>query len=233
VDQVRLESQRPAEEYKLQDQAAQQLPEEQTRTFAPEPPAVMVPPQAAPAPAPASPPPALAKAEAERSNIVTPPEEVRVDAKALREQSAATLPVTVEQVVATSPAPPLEAEQPTPSLAGSAADVPARKEVERAAAEADSSDHDLSSVSIAGTRARRPAGRTAGPRGTISGSLSSGEARPAADEDPERSDPQKWLEEIRELRRAGKVAEADRAWQQFREAFPKFPVANEDIARKK
>ena len=56
---------------------------------------------------------------------------------------------------------------------------------------------------------------------------------PGADEDPERSDPQKWLEEIRELRRAGKVADADRAWQQFREAFPKFLVADDDLARKK
>jgi hypothetical protein len=47
------------------------------------------------------------------------------------------------------------------------------------------------------------------------------------------SDPAKWLAEIRELRRAGKVEEADRAWLQFRETFPKFPVADDDIARKK
>jgi hypothetical protein len=231
VDEVQRESQRQVEEYKLQDQVAQQPQEDQARTFAPEPPAVMVP-QAGPASAPASPPPAaLAKAEAERSNTVAAPEEVRVDAKALREQSSATSPVAVESVVvADSPAPQLAAEQPT--FAGAVSAVAARKEVERAAAEADSSDDDLSSVSVTGTRARRP-GRSVGPRGTISGSISSSEARPVADEDPERSDPQKWLEGIRELRRAGKVAEADRAWQQFREAFPKFPVADDDLARKK
>jgi hypothetical protein len=230
VDKAQLESQRQVEEYKLQDQVAQQ-PQQQPPAFAPEPPAVMVR-QAAPASAPASPPPAaLAKAE-ERLNTVAPPEEVRVDAKALREQSSATSPVAVESVVANSPAPQLAAEQP--SFAGSVSAVAARKEVERAAAEAeaDSSDDDLSSVSITGTRARR-AGRGVGPRDTISGSRSSSEARPAADEDPERSDPQKWLEEIRELRRAGKMVEADRAWEQFRTAFPKFPVADDDLARKK
>ena len=47
------------------------------------------------------------------------------------------------------------------------------------------------------------------------------------------ADPAKWLEEIRDLRRAGKTAEADRAWERFREAFPDFAVAEDDIARKK
>jgi hypothetical protein len=149
------------------------------------------------------------------------------------------LPVTVVTEPVDSPAPQIAAEQPAPSLAGSVATVTAHREVQRAtapaAAEADSSDDDLSSVSVSGTRARR-AGRTAGPRGTISGSALSSESRPAADEDAERadlrSDPQKWLESIRELRRAGKVEEADRAWQEFHKAFPNFPVADDDLARK-
>jgi negative regulator of sigma E activity len=215
VDKARLEPQRQVEESKLQDQVAQERRqerrEEQQPAFAAEPPAVTVQqaaPASAPAPAPASvpaapPPAALAKTELERLN-------------------AATLD---------SPAPQVAAEQPSPGLAGSVATVSARKEVEEAPAEVDSSDDDLSSVSITGTRARR-AGRTAGPRGTISGSAISSETRPAADEDAEHSDPEKWLEEIRELRRAGKVEEADRQWQEFGKAFPNFPVATDDLARK-
>ncbi len=80
---------------------------------------------------------------------------------------------------------------------------------------------------------RRAPGRTAGPRNTISSQALSSETRPPADEDAEQSDPEKWLERIRDLRRAGKAVEADRAWQQFRTAFPDFPVANDDLARKK
>ena len=56
--------------------------------------------------------------------------------------------------------------------------------------------------------------------------------RAAADE-AEHADPEKWLEEIRGLRRAGKAVAADREWQQFRAAFPDFRVADDDLARKK
>ncbi|HKQ13276.1 MAG TPA: hypothetical protein VJT80_07555 [Steroidobacteraceae bacterium] len=205
-----------AEQAKLEDQVAQQPPESkrdnQKPAFAPEPPA-------APASAPAAPPPAvLAKKESERSNAAAP-EEVRADAQ------------TLSGLTATSPSPAPQVASEQPAFAGAVATAPARKEA--APAEADYSSDDLSSVSVTGTRARRPAGRTAGPRGTISGSALSSESRPAADEDVDHSDPAKWLVEIRELRRAGKVDEADRAWLQFREAFPTFPVADDDIARKK
>jgi hypothetical protein len=231
-----------ADQAKLQDQIAQQPPESKADNrepalFAPEPPAVVLP-RVAPASAPAAPPPAaLAKTEAERVFGLAPPEEVRVDAKASREQSlsSATAPAAVQSAAADSPAPEVAAEQPPPTLAGSVATttITARKEAAPASVETDSSSDDLSSVSVTGTRARR-AGRTAGPHGTVSGSIrSSSEARPAADEDVDHSDPAKWLAEIRELRRAGKVEEADRAWLQFRETFPKFPVADDDIARKK
>ena len=231
VDKARLEPQRQVEESKLQDQVAQERREVEQPVFAAEPPAVTVQ-QAAPASAPAAPPPAaLAKAESEERLNRRAPEEGRADAKALREQTTVTSSVAVDTATLDSPAPQVAAEQPSPALAGSVATVSARKEVEQAPAEVDSSDDDLSSVSITGTRARR-AGRTAGPRGTISGSAISSETRPAADEDAEHSDPEKWLEEIRELRRAGKVVEADREWQEFGKAFPNFPVATDDRARK-
>ena len=56
--------------------------------------------------------------------------------------------------------------------------------------------------------------------------------RAAADE-AEHADPEKWLEEIRGLRRAGKAVDADREWQQFRERSRTFRVADDDLARKK
>lgn len=215
ADKARVEQQQQVQERKLQEQVAQEPRQE--RQFAPEPPAVMAP-QSPSAPLPeAAPPAALTKAEPVRSNSA-PREEVRVDAKALRDEALVSSPVAVvNSETIDSPAPQIAAEQPAP--------LPV---------EADSGD-DLGSVSVAGTRARR-AGRAPGVRGTISGSVLSSETRPAADEDAERSDqrsdPQKWLEEIRELRRAGKAEEADRAWEQFRKAFPSFPVADNDLARK-
>ena len=73
-----------------------------------------------------------------------------------------------------------------------------------------------------------------GPRGTISTRvLQPARPRPASDEQADRSDPKAWLEEIRELRRAGKTADADREWLRFREEFPDFHVAADDLARKK
>jgi hypothetical protein len=236
VEEVRLQAQQSAEEAKLQDQVAQQPPQDRQSQFAAEPPVVTVQ-QTVPAAAPAAPPPAAsAKTESERLNRLAHeevPEELRADAKALREQSAGNSPVApVAADTGTRALPAPQAAAESPAFAGSVATVSARKEVERAAAEADSSDDEPSSVSSTGTRARR-AGRTAGPRGTISGSALSSETRPAADEDADRSDPQKWLEQIRELRRAGKVVEADREWLEFGKAFPNFPVADDDLARRK
>lgn len=88
---------------------------------------------------------------------------------------------------------------------------------------------------MSGSRTRRATGRTAGPRNTVSSSSAggalSGEMRSAA-EQAQHDDPAKWLEEIRDLRRAGKAVDADREWKLFREAFPDFRVADDDLARK-
>jgi hypothetical protein len=253
ADKVRVEavrrleeSQRQAAESKLQEQVAQppQSRREQPVLFAPEPSPAAIAPQAPAVLADAPPAPAaLAKAEIERSNsvAVTPPEEVRVDAKVLNspasDVSAPITAVSSESLYSLDSSPPqIAAEQPTPSVTTATETVTARQETKSAAAEADSADDALSSVSITGARTARRNGRTAGPRGTISGSALSTETRPAADEDTEqaelRADPQKWLESIRELRRTGKVEAADRAWQEFHKTYPDFPVADDDLARK-
>jgi hypothetical protein len=163
------------------------------------------------------------------STAVAPLQESLAKAQA---QPRAVMPVAPAPPVVESPAPQLAAEQP--SYVRSVESVADRKEVGRAEAEADDSV-DASEVSVAGSRNRRATGRTAGPRNTVStatsGAALSSDARPADAE--EQSDPQKWLEEIRGLRRAGKAVDADREWQLFRDAFPDFRVADDDLARKK
>jgi hypothetical protein len=48
-----------------------------------------------------------------------------------------------------------------------------------------------------------------------------------------RLEPQVWLEQIRTLRREGKVLEADEQWRQFAAAYPAFAVTRDDLARPK
>jgi hypothetical protein len=43
--------------------------------------------------------------------------------------------------------------------------------------------------------------------------------------------PEAWLQEIRDLRKAGKVADADREWREFKTAYVEFEVAPDDFAR--
>ena len=217
------------DESKLQEETAQarqskpqpaQEPEAEIQSFVPDQPSASTP-AAAPQPAaPQAPPPSLAsvaKAEKRRADSAVV-EEVVATAQA-REQSSADVPFAISTVTAVQPAPAPREEDDR--AAGVAADSSAN--VER----------QLQEVVITGNRQRRAAGRTAGPRNTISGSAFNTEKRPTADADTEQTDPAKWLEEIRDLRRAGKTVEADRAWELFREAFPDFAVAEDDLARKK
>ena len=44
-------------------------------------------------------------------------------------------------------------------------------------------------------------------------------------------DPERWLEQIRQLRKDNKQTDADREWRRFREAFPDHPVSEVDAAR--
>jgi hypothetical protein len=148
----------------------------------------------------------VAKTEAERMKPAAPAQEVVVTGDRLRSSAQeAASPVTV-----------ITPDDVT--TAGSSAP------------EADSS-RTVEEVVMTGSR-RRATGRTAGPRGTIS-TQSFRADRPASDDQADRSDPNAWLEEIRQLRRDGKSADADREWLRFHEAFPNFPVAADDIARKK
>ncbi len=186
----------------------------------------------------APPPPSLAKAEAKRASNLTSAaaEEVRADAAGQRDrESAASVAAAVANVDSREET--LAAQLPTPPLVQPVEAIAARRQIDRAEPQQEADDtSELSETSVTGSRSRRATGRTAGPRNTISSSASggalAGEMRAAADE-AEHADPEKWLEEIRGLRRAGKAVAADREWQQFRAAFPDFRVADDDLARKK
>ena len=176
------------------------------------------------------------KMEAERSDNAAR-EEVRAEAKGMRDQALVASPGAVDTMNVAPPESQLANSQPQPSpaFAGAPSVQPAasRAEVDSTVAKVQADSEELSEVSSTSSSSRaRRAGRTAGPRSTIPSALST-ETRPAADEDAVESDPAKWLEQIRDLRRASKVDEADRAWLRFREAYPDFPVASDDLARKK
>jgi len=160
----------------------------------------------------------------EVSAVSRPDEEALAQAEALLrgDQRQAAMQTTPVAIVPEAPAAAAPAQAPEPFAAN--------KSVTRSEPEADAS-HDVSEVAVTAGRARRAPGRSVGPRNTISNSAFSAGSRPAADEQRERSDPQAWLEDIRVMRRAGKDVEADREWQRFREAFPTFQVADDDIAR--
>lgn len=83
---------------------------------------------------------------------------------------------------------------------------------------------------------RRPEQRrSSGPRDTIGRSSASGASVSAQEELLKRSvaDPERWLEEIRQLRRDSKSRAADLEWERFRKEFPDYPVAEDDIAAKR
>jgi hypothetical protein len=138
--------------------------------------------------------------------------------------------MTVDEQPPVVVVPPQLADAPPPTLAGAASTKAAAKAESAAAA----NSYDISEVAVSGTRVQRSSPRTAGPRNTISENALSGEdAVDSSAAAPAHEDPQQWLEEIRELRRNRKSAEADRQWVLFREAFPDYQVADDDIARKK
>ncbi|HEX2101915.1 MAG TPA: hypothetical protein VHF69_14680 [Candidatus Synoicihabitans sp.] len=72
--------------------------------------------------------------------------------------------------------------------------------------------------------------QTAGPRGTVS-ARSASDAEEKADEPRTISAPERWLRNIRLLRKENKHDEADREWRRFRSVYPNYLVAEDDAAR--
>ena len=115
-----------------------------------------------------------------------------------------------------APAQPMRSE---PSAAGSVASR-------------ESADVDLSEVTVTGSTVRRAA--QVGPRGTIAPGTSSFSRADESPAEPSwRTQPETWLEHIRELRKDGSARAADKEWKKFRAAYPDYEVAETDVARSK
>lgn len=191
---------------------------------------------------------------AEYERVYTAPAEARVDIasdaeKEARAEATAAPPSREEKVVIqTAPvevepqpqfAPSPAAPAPTPAAAVPAGPPaenasPPATESRDAAPEATASarsDAQLSQIVVTGTQRAREAVRASGPRGTVRGVADSAPETDAREQRPTR-DPEEWLAEIRELRKAGRGDDADREWKEFRRAYPGFPVDASDAAQR-
>lgn len=189
---------------------------------------------------------------AEYERVYTAPAEARVDIasdaeKEARAEATAAPPSREEKVVVQTA--PVEVEPqpqfaPSPPAPAPAAAVPAGPPAEKAlpaaaesrdaAPEATASarsDAELSQIVVTGTQRAREAVRASGPRGTVQGVAASAPETDAREQQPTR-DPEEWLAEIRELRKAGRGDDADREWKEFRRAYPHFPVDASDAAQR-
>lgn len=176
----------------------------------------------APAAAPAAPPAAPRQAR-ERTESA-----VRNEAKreAMINESAAEKPSELlAQDAAPPPATPVSSsrnEQVTVTSARS-------PELEKRASEARRDQTITASASAPPARAVNQM-ETSAPLDAVAGAVTNPQqAAPAAP----RLQPEPWLEQIRTLRREGKVLQADEQWQQFVAAYPAFSVERDDLARPK
>lgn len=166
-----------------------------------------------------------------------------------RLQKSAPPAYTAAPAMPSSPTVASPAEMPVPSVASSAAraeaqledrsvarteEITATARQQRPIVHNSSSAISVEEAIVTGTR-RRDA-RSVGPRDTVRASSGQAYSSDADEQDaPPRtySDPERWLEDIRQLRKDGEIARADREWERFRESFPDYAVADTDLARKK
>ena len=224
VDEVRQADKRQVEEHKLLEKSAQSLQQEPPEQFAPEPAAIVT--QAAPAAAPASPPPAATRQGRGGALENVASEEVRVDAQAVRDQSQDRRP-SVRVVGGRFARCAVRSRAAGTVSGGIDRDRlgPQGSRPRGGEAEADSADDSVN----AERRHRQPraARRPGAHRRSAQHDLrvgtqqrdAAGRRRPT----PSSPIPTQWLEEIRDLRRAGKVADADREWQRVPQVVSRLP----------
>lgn len=155
-------------------------------------------------------------------------------------------------IASASPSPEMKIEVPPPAPVPAvitAADLGnaegRRREASAAAEKSAAAERDAASldeIAVTGNRveAARGAGQGAGPRGTVTLPRSREVSEEAllqqariqqARQQARESDPQRWLEYIRELRRENKGRQADREWRSFIKAYPDYAVDEKDVAR--
>lgn len=166
---------------------------------------------------------------------VIPPAELAFEA------TAATSEARSAPVAADMPPPAMKIEVPAPApvsaviVTANSRNAPAVRGEAIAAVETEAIS--LDEVATAGNSAQRTsgAGQGAGPRGTITSPTAGhqGASDEALLQQFRESDPRRWLEYIRELRRENKGAQADREWHNFLKAYPDYTVDEKDVARAK
>lgn len=171
---------------------------------------------------------------AESQKFVMPPAEIALNAPAptSHDQAAA--------VAAEIQPPAMKIEVPTPAAVVTAAKISNAAKVKReaiAAVEREARDLDEIIVTANRVQVARGPGQGAGPRGTVTTPPPAVESPAASQEEllqkARESQPQRWLEYIRELRRENKDAQADREWRNFLKAYPDYKVDEKDVARAK
>lgn len=163
--------------------------------------------------------------EAPRSPQSAPAEPAAVAQDRAVPQDSARSPVYVMTPEASPPQPRImesaspaeQAEEPVPQVArrerrnaGAPPPVAAPSSAPRAEADAQKAAADTQEIIVTGNAAASRA---------ISAPM------------PQYADPERWLQDIRQLRKDNKQEQADREWRRFREAFPDHPVSETDAAR--
>jgi hypothetical protein len=173
------------------------------------------------------------KVVVELKKSVVPP------AQFVAEAPVATSAARSAAIAPEMPPPAMKIEVPPPVpvaaviTAANVGNADLRRRETSATAESDADSVDEIAVTSNRVQAVRGAGQGAGPRGTVTSP--SAENREASYEALQQqfreSDPQRWLEYIRELRRENKGRQADREWQNFLKAYPDYKVDEKDVAR--
>ena len=124
--------------------------------------------------------------------------------------------------VESAPAPRAALPAPAPAAAPGRSEMQPQPQM--------SVEEDLSEIAVTGVRQKSVSSRMSGPRGTISAARTSDAAAENAGS-VSYENPEAWLEHIRQLRRDGHIADADREWREFRKEHPEVVVAETDLAR--
>ena len=171
----------------------------------------------------------------ESQKTVIPPAEIAANAPA----PASDAQTAAGAAEMEPPAMNIEVPAPAPVAIITAANISNAAEVRReavAAVEREARDLDEIVITSNSVQRTRGAGEGAGPRGTVAPPPVA--ESPAASQEEllqkaRESEPRRWLEYIRELRRENKGVQADREWRNFLKAYPDYKVDEKDVARAK
>jgi hypothetical protein len=174
-----------------------------------------------------------------RDAVVVELKESVISPKFTAEAPAPTSEARSAAIAPEMPPPAMKIEVPPPApvsaviTAAHVGGADLRREETVATAENDAVSVDEIAVTSNRVQAVRGAGQGAGPRGTVT-SPSAGNREASYEallQQYRESDPQRWLEYIRELRRENKGPQADREWRNFLKAYPDYKVDEKDVAR--